>query len=232
MGSHISSGLCWAHPWAVGRGEALLTVAGLLHMSGRQLAKGWSAGTTGLSSSCLLHAQASAPLQLASPGTFSGWPGHVLTAVSDKGGRKCKHAGIFFPKLPVSSHLAHWPKQVTYQAQCQSGRRLQSYRAKGMDTRKPVLGVLMPLINTPAHATPSINHSLVCATSVFTLSSVVLLFPLYYNIVANLSVFSKRLGGPCASAHSFLSIYWPPAMCLIPLQTSQRQALVLTHNSH
>lgn len=76
-----------------------------------------------------------------------------------------------------------------------------------MDTRKPVLGVLMPLINTPAHATPSINHSLVCATSVFTLSSVVLLFPLYYNIVANLSVFSKRLGGPCASAHSFLSIY-------------------------
>lgn len=75
---------------------------------------------------------------------------------------------FFFFRLPGSSHsLAfHWPKQVTCQAQ---SRVRRDYYVT--EKRVGILGGyqlgLQYLQPTPLHApSPSINHSLICATSV------------------------------------------------------------------
>lgn len=144
--------------------------------TGYQSAKGWSLRTHGFTSSCLLHAQASASFQLASPGTFSGWLGHLLMAVSEKGESGSMLALFFFlPKLPVSSHLARWPKQVTHHAQCQSGRRLRVSGLRVWITGRPVVG---DTIGPPPPLPPSALISPLSVPPLSLLSSAVLL-PLY-----------------------------------------------------
>lgn len=161
--------------------------------------------------------------------TSIGQPRHILrlAGASSHGslreGRKRKHASFFFflPKLPGSSHLAHWPKQVTHHAQCQSGQRLQSLRAQGVDNREGCSWGYHR--STPTPATLSINQSLVRAASVFT--QFCCTSPIILNIVANLSIFSKRSLCLCAF---ILKYFLTTCQRLIPLQTSQCLALVLT----
>lgn len=163
LGSHMS---LWS---TVGRREARLIMAGLAQLSGYQLANGWSLRTAGFTSSCLLHSRASASLQLASPGTFSGWPGHVLTAVSEKGERKWKHASIFFSSFITSGPLAkasHTPCRVRVGGDSRvSGLRVWI-------TGRPVVG---ETIGAPPPLPPSALISPLSVLPLSSLSSAVLL---------------------------------------------------------
>ena len=75
---------------------------------------------------------------------------------------------------------------------CQSGRRLQGLRAKGVDNREACGWGDHRC--TPTPATLSVNQPLVRAASVFT--QFCCASPIALNTVANLSIISKRLEEP------------------------------------
>lgn len=126
-----------------------------------------------------------------------GQPRHILrlAGASSHGslreGRKWKYASVIFFFAQASSFITSGPLAKAGHTPCPVSEwaETQSLRAEGVDNREACSWGHHR--STPTPATLSINQSLVRAASVFTQFRCT--SPIVLNIVANVSIFSKRL---------------------------------------